>query len=296
METKKPAVDQSIINLYDEYTHKPLERRVFLQRLAELAGGVVAASALLPLLDNNYAQAAIVEPNDRRLETGYLIYPGGSGNVKAYFAKPLGGPAKKAAVMVIHENRGLNPHIEDVARRAALEGYFAMAPDLLSPLGGTPSDDDAARQVFAKLDGKVALADLVPAVEYLARRPDSTGKVGVVGFCWGGSMTNQLAVASPRVAAAAPFYGEAPSPEVVPRIRAAMLLHYASNDDRINKGVPGYEAALKAANVRYTKYQYENTQHAFHSDVAGARYNKQAAELAWQRTMAFFRQHLQARD
>jgi carboxymethylenebutenolidase len=265
-----------------------------MQRLAELAGGVAAASVLLPLLENNYAQAALVEPNDRRLETGYLSYPGGSGNVKAYFAKPLGGPARRPTVLVVHENRGLNPHIEDVARRAAVEGFFAMAPDLLSAFGGTPGDEDGARQFHAKLTSSVAVGDLVPAVDYLATRPDSNGKVGVVGFCWGGGMVNRLAVASPRLAAAVPFYGDVPNAADVPRIRAALLLHYASNDDRINKEVPGYETALKAAGKPYTKYQYEGTQHAFHSDVNAARYNKAAAELAWQRTIAFLKQQLQA--
>lgn len=288
----KQKVDQRVIELYDEYTHKPLPRREFLQRLANIAGGAAAASALLPLLENNYAHAATVAENDPRLEVGYLNYPGATSGVRAYFAKLKGGPAKHPAVIVVHQNRGVNPHIEDVVRRAALEGFIAIAPDLLSHIGGTPRDDDDARNVFAKLDRKHALADLVSLVDYAAVRPDVTGKVGCVGFCWGGGMTNQLAINSPRLAAAAPFYGDTPSPADVPKIKAPLLLHYASLDKRINAGVPAFEAALKAANVRYTKYVYEGVDHAFHDDTVAARYNKAAAELAWRRTMEFFKQTL----
>jgi carboxymethylenebutenolidase len=291
-EDKRPVVDQRVINLYDEYTHKPLERRVFMQRLAELVGGVAAASVLVPLLENNYAQAAIIEPNDRRLETGYLSYPGQSGNVRAYFAKPLGGPPKLPMVLVVHENRGLNPHIEDVARRAAFDGFFAMAPDFLSALGGTPADEEAARQLFGKLTRPVALGDAVAGVDYLASRPDSSGKIGAVGFCWGGGMVNRLAAGSSKLIAAVPFYGDVPDAADVPKIKARMLLHYASQDSRINAGIPSFEAALKAAGVPYTLHMYEGVNHAFHNDTNSARYDKQAAELAWRRTMAFFRQHL----
>ncbi len=285
-------MDPRIIALYHEYTHTPLPRRVFLRRLAGIAGSSAAASALLPLLENNWARAALVEPNDARLETGRLEYPGASGSIRAYTARPKSAAAKIPAVIVIHENRGLNAHIEDVARRAALEGFFALAPDALSPLGGTPKDEDAARTAIGRLDVKQTIADLVAAVDTLAARPDVTGKVGCVGFCWGGGMTNQLAVHSPRLAAAAPFYGPGADARDVPRIKARLLLHYAERDSWVNSGIAGYEAALKGAGVSYELYTYPGTDHAFHNDTAGVRYNKDAAELAWKRTIAFFRQHL----
>lgn len=285
-------MDPRVIALYDEYTHTPLPRRVFLRRLAGIAGGSAAASALLPLLENNWARAALVEPNDARLETGRLEYPGASGRIRAYTARPKSAAVKIPAVIVIHENRGLNAHIEDVARRAALEGFFALAPDALSPLGGTPKDEDAARAAIGRLDVKRTIADLVAAVDYLAARPDVTGKVGCTGFCWGGSMTNQVAVHSPRLAAAAPFYGAGADARDVPRIKARLLLHYAERDSWVNPGIARYEAALKAAGVSYTAHIYPGTEHAFHNDTAGVRYNKDAAELAWKRTIAFFRQHL----
>jgi len=284
-------IDRAILDLYDEYTHKPLERRVFLHRLAELAGGTAAATVILPLLENNYARAATIAENDARLQTGYLHYPGAKGDVRAYYAKPK-GDAKQPSLIVVHENRGLNPHIEDVARRAAAEGFFALAPDLLSAFGGTPKADDAARAAFARIDTALAVADLSAAVDYLGSRPDVSGRIGVVGFCWGGGMTNRLVMASPRVAAAAPFYGPVPEKIDASRIKAALMLHYAGLDDRVNAGIPRYEAALKAAGVRYTIYMYPGANHAFHNDTAGERYNKDAAELAWSRTMAFFKQNL----
>jgi carboxymethylenebutenolidase len=281
-------MDPRIIKLYDEYTHRPLDRRVFLERLAALAGGTAAVSALLPLLENNYARAAVVEPGDARLLTSTITYKGASGDIRAYVATPAGA-AKRAAVIVIHENRGLNPHIEDVARRAALEGFTAVAPDLLSPVGGTPRDEDAARDAIAKLDRQAATRDLVATIAYLKGRPDAAGGVGAVGFCWGGGMVNLLAVASPNLAAGAPYYGLVPDAADVPKIKAKMQMHYAANDERINAGIPSYEAALKGAGVSYEKFIYEGTEHAFHNDTNGARYNKPAAELAWSRTVALFK-------
>jgi carboxymethylenebutenolidase len=274
-----------IIALYDEYTHAPLARRIFLKRLAKLAGGAAAAAALLPLLENAYADQ--VRRDDARLETGYLEY----GGIRSYVARPKNTAGKLPAVVVIHENRGLNAHIEDVARRAALEGFAAVAPDLLSAQGGTPKDEDQARDLIGGLDRAQTIANLLAVLNDLASRGD-TGKLGCVGFCWGGGLANQLAAHSDKLAAASPFYGEVPDALDVPRIKARLLLHYAERDPRINTGVPAYEGALKAASVQHAIHIYPGTDHAFHNDTAGARYNKEAAELAWQRTMAFLKDAL----
>ena len=286
-------MDQRIIDLYDEYTHAPLERRMFIKRLSALAGSTAGAMALLPALDNNYALAATVPPTDARIDASHITYPGTSGVIRAYLARPK-GTAKLPAVVVIHENRGLTPHIEDVARRAAVEGFVALAPDMLSPLGGAPADEDAGRQLFAKLNPATTLADMVAGVSYLKGRADTTGKIGCVGFCWGGGMANALAVNVPELAAAVPFYGDQPGAADVPKIRAKLLLHYAGNDNRINAGIAAYETALKSAGVGYTKHMYEGTQHAFHNDTAAARYNKEAAELAWRRTVEFLHASLKS--
>ena len=279
-------MDQKIIDLYDEYTHAPLERRGFIKRLTALTGSTAAAMAALPLLDSNHALAAVVPPDDARIEGSHVTYAGASGPIRAYLARPK-GTAKLPAVVIIHENRGLTPHIEDVARRAAVEGFVALAPDMLSPFGGAPADEDSARQMFTKVDPATALADLVAGVSYLRARADASGKVGCIGFCWGGSMANKLAVSLPGLAAAVPFYGSQPAAADVPKIKAKLLLHYAGSDDRVNAGIAAYEAALQAAGVSYTTHVYAGTQHAFHNDTAGARYNKEAAELAWRRTVAF---------
>ena len=282
-------MDRRVIELYDEYTHRPLERRVFIERLAALLGGTAAAYAALPLLENNYARAALVDPADPRLETSLIGYPGASGEMLAYLAVPKAGPQKRAGVIVIHENRGLNPHIRDVARRVAVAGFTALAPDALSPVGGTPADEDEARAAFGRLDRDATVRSFVAAVAYLKQRPDAAGPVGAVGFCWGGGMVNLLATAAPDLAAAVPFYGlVAPSADV-PRIKAKLQLHYAGNDPRINAGIPEYETALKRAGVVYEKFVYDGTDHAFHNDTGAARYNKAAAELAWSRTIAFFK-------
>jgi len=285
-------MDRRIIKLFDEYTHKPLERRTFLERLAVLTGGSAAAYALLPLLENNYAHAARVDPADPRLATSTIGYPGATGEVLAYLAIPKAGPPKRAGVIVIHENRGLNPHIRDVARRVAVEGFTTLAPDALSPVGGTPSDEDDARAAIGRLDRDAAVRNFVAAIGYLKSRPDAAGPVGAVGFCWGGGMVNLLAVAAPDLAAGAPFYGVVAPTADVPRIKAKLQLHFAGYDPRINAGIPEYEAALKSAGVAYEKFVYDGTDHAFHNDTGAARYNKAAAELAWSRTIAFLKANL----
>ena len=284
-------MDQKIIDLYDEYIHKLLDRRAFLKKLSILAGGAVAANALLPLLEHNYAQAEIVPKDDPRLISDHITHPGATGEVRAHFARPK-GDAKLPGVVVIHENRGLNPHIEDVTRRVALEGFLAIGPDALSPLGGTPENPDKARELIRKLDGQSTVQNYVAAVRYLKTHPASTGKVGVIGFCWGGGMANQVAVNSPDLSAVVPFYGEQPASEDVSKIKASLLLHYAGLDERINKGIPAYEAALKKASVDYKIYMYEGAKHAFNNDTNAARYNKEAAQLAWQRTISFLKEKL----
>ncbi len=280
-------MDPKIVALYDEYTHAPLPRRTFLERLATLAGGTAAAYALLPMLENDYARAAIVAPGDARLaiERVPIRLPGGE--MRAYVAVPRAGPSKRAGVIVIHENRGLNAHIEDVARRVALAGFTAVGVDMLHAQGGTPSDEDRAREMIGKVDRGAAVADLAALVDWLRARPDANGRVGAIGFCWGGGMVNALAVAAPSLDAAVPFYGQVPAAGDVAKIRAKLLLHYAGNDPRINAGILGYEAALRAAGVAYTLHVYEGAEHAFHNDTAGARYDEAAAKLAWTRTIAF---------
>jgi carboxymethylenebutenolidase len=280
-----------IIALHDDFARGRLGRREFFAKLTRIAGGTAAASALLPLLENNYALAQVVAKDDPRLIAESITYPVETGSMKAYLTRTK-GDGKRPAVVVIHENRGLNPHIEDVARRVALEGYLALAPDALSPLGGTPADPDAAAPLFQKLDRAANIKNFVAAVAYLKTHPLSTGKVGCMGFCWGGGVTNQVAVNSPDLAAGVPFYGLQPAAEDVPKIKAALLLHYAGQDERINAGIPAYEDALKKAGIDYKLYVYEGAGHAFFNDTSAARYNKEAAALAWQRTLAFFKDKL----
>jgi carboxymethylenebutenolidase len=284
-------MDQKIIDLYDDYTHELFNRREFLRRLGLLAGGTAAALALLPLLENNLALAQIVPKDDPRLLTEYIKYPGLTGDIRAYSVRPK-GTEKLPAVIVIHENRGLTPHIEDVARRVALEGFLALAPDALTPLGGTPEDQKQAPALIQKLNGPTTLQNYLAAVKYLKAHPVSTGKVGAVGFCWGGGMANQLAVSSPELLAVVPYYGKQPSELEVPKIRASLLIHYAGVDQWINPGIPAFEAALKTASVDYKIFMYEGAQHAFNDDTSPARYNKEAAELAWGRTIAFLKEKL----
>jgi carboxymethylenebutenolidase len=286
-------LDQRVIDLYDDFTHGGISRRDFLDRLGTLAGSTAAATALLPLLQNNYAQAAIVADNDTRLVTERVAFDSPKGKINGYLARGK-AKAKRPAVLVIHENRGLNPHLEDVARRFAVEGYLAYAVDLLSLVGGTPPSEDAARALHAKMDQADAVTVLVAAVSFLKRYPESTGKVGAVGFCFGGGMVNRLAAASPELDAGVAYYGVQVPAAQVPNIKAALLLHYAENDARVNAGIAAYEEALKANGKKYTKYVYPGTQHAFNNDLNAARYNKAAADLAWQRTLAFFKEQLGA--
>ncbi|UCC40201.1 MAG: dienelactone hydrolase family protein [Candidatus Aminicenantes bacterium] len=283
-------MDQRIIDLCDEYANGKLDRREFLRKLAVLVGGTVAGVALLPLLESSYARSQIVPKDDPRLHTGYIKYPGETGEVRAHLARPK-GDEKLPCVLVIHENRGLNHHTEDVARRVALEGFLAIAPDALSPLGGTPADTSEARSLMRKLDSKATVKNFVAAVKYLKTHPQSTGKVGCMGFCWGGGMANQVAVNAPDLKAAVPFYGRQPAAEDVLKIKASLLLHYAGLDERINKGIPAYEAALKQASIDYMIHMYEGAGHAFFNDT-GSRYNKEAAALAFERTITFFKKKL----
>lgn len=284
-------MDQRIINLFDEYTHKPLSRNDFINRLVKLTGSTAAAMAVLPLLEVNYANASTVSHQDDRLLTEKISYPVDGGEMKAYVARPK-GEAKYPAVMVIHENRGLNPHIEDVTRRAALEGFLAIAPDALSLYGGTPTDGDKAREMFSQLDAQKTIENFSKGFAYVKSRKDCTGKIGCVGFCWGGAMANNLAVNVPDLAAAVPFYGRQPDSNDVSKIKAALQLHYAEMDERVNAGIAAYEEALKKNNINYTLYMYPGAQHAFHNDTAGTRYNADAAKLAWGRTIEFFKEKL----
>ena len=286
-------IDQRVIALYDDFTHRHLDRRLFLDRLTKLVGSSALAVSMMALLRSNYAQAAIVAADDPRLSIEHPTYPGASGPVKAYLARP-NGTEKLPAVIVIHQNRGLNPHIEDVARRLALAGYVALAPDFMSPLGGTPADEDKAMQEFAQVKPEVATADAVKAVAYLKTRADVTGKIGAVGFCWGGGNANELATASPDVAAVVAYYGVAPPLDQVPNIKAALLLHYAGLDTRVGATRAPYEAALKKAGVRFQSYTYEGANHAFNDDTQAARYDAAAAKLAWQRTLDFLARNLKA--
>jgi len=284
-------MDKKFIELHDKYNHGLLDRREFLRKLSVLAGGAAAVNALLPLLESRHAKAEVVPKDDPRLHTEYVKYPGATGEVRASLARPK-ADGKLPGVVVIHENRGLNPHIEDVARRVALEGFVAIAPDALSPVGGTPEDEGKAVTLIGQLDMQSTIQNYVAAVKYLKTHSASTGKVGVVGFCWGGAMANQLAVNAPDLTAAVPFYGRQPASEDVPKIKASLLLHYAGLDEGINKGIAAYETALKKASIDYKLYMYEGAQHAFFNDTNAARYNKEAAQLAWERTKAFLKEKL----
>lgn len=283
-------MDQRFIDLFDRYTHGGMSRRAFLDRLSAIAGGTAAASLLLPILENNYAKAETIAESDARIATETVTIPGVTG-LTGYLVTPKSG-GKHGGVVVIHENRGLNPHIKDVARRVGVEGFTALAVDCLSPMGGTPEDQDKAASMIAALKPEEAIADGRAAVALLKARPDGNGKVGAVAFCWGGGFGNNLAVAEPDLVAAAIYYGRQPSAEQVPAIKAALLLHYAALDERINAGIPAYEAALKASGKTYELFMYPNVNHAFNNDTNEARYNKEAADLAWGRTIGFFKKYL----
>jgi len=285
-------MDQRIINLYDSFTHGGINRREFLDRLAEIAGSSAAALALLPLLQNDYARAATVAPDDARLAIDIVTYDAAGTRINGYLARPK-AKGKRPAVIVIHENRGRNPHIEDVARRLALDGFLALSPDLLSVAGGTPTDEDQARDLHAKADKGAMLSAALAAIPFIKNHAESTGKVGAVGFCYGGGVVNSMATASADLNAGVAYYGAQPPADKVPGIKAALLLHYGGLDERINAGIPAYEAALKANSKRYTIYVYPNVNHAFNNDT-GNRYDKPAADLAWSRTIAFFKENLGA--
>ncbi|MEJ7587605.1 MAG: dienelactone hydrolase family protein [Ferruginibacter sp.] len=282
-------MDQQIINLYDEYTHKPLKRQEFLTRLTALVGSTAAAMAILPLLELNSAKAATVP--EEELFTDRIRYPGSNGDMDAYVARPK-KEEKYPAVIVIHENRGLNAHIEDVARRAASAGYLAIAPNALSSLGGTPANEDEARKLFQQLKPEDSLQNFIKVFDYLPGRKDCNGNYGCVGFCWGGGMANKLAVHVPALKAAVAFYGAQAEEAEVSKIKSAVQLHYAGLDERINAGITAYEAALKKSGTRYELNMYEGVNHAFHNNTATTRYNEAAAKLAWQRTLDFFAKYL----
>ncbi|TGQ42684.1 dienelactone hydrolase family protein [Mesorhizobium sp. M00.F.Ca.ET.216.01.1.1] len=288
----KPVITQAMIDAYDEYTHLTLDRRRFMEQLSRLAGSGAAAAAIAPLLAADTAQAAIVAEDDPRVKAENVTYPGSGGEMKGYLVKPADGTGKLGPVIVVHENRGLNQHIRDVARRVALEGFIALAPDFMSPLGGTPSDEDKVRELFATLDPAQVAANAVATVAYLKGYTDGNGKVGAVGFCWGGGTVNTLAVNAPDLTAAVAYYGMQPKADDVPKIKAALLLHYAGLDTRINAGIDAFKKELDAAGKEYTVYIYEGANHAFNNDTSAARYDKKAADLAWGRTIAFLKEKL----
>jgi carboxymethylenebutenolidase len=285
--------DQELLNLFDKYVHGDIDRRGFLERAARYAVGGMTASMLLDALSPKFAEAQQIPKDDARLKASTVEFssPKGQGKMRGYLVRPAKASGKLPGVLVVHENRGLNPHIEDIARRIALDGFMAFAPDALAPLGGYPGDEDKARDLFGKLDlGKVG-EDFVAAAEWLRSRPDCTGKIGVVGFCFGGGIANMLATRLPDLSAAVPFYGAQPKAEEVAKIKAPLLIHYAEHDDRIDAGIPAFEAALKANHVRYQLFTYPGTQHGFNNDTT-PRYDKAAAQLAWQRTIDFLKKNL----
>ena len=295
MERKKASeFDQELLDLYDDYAHGRILRRDFLQRAAKFAVAGMTAETLLASLAPNYSWAQQVAKDDARIATEYIDYdsPQGAGKMRGYLARPAKATGALPAVLVIHENRGLNPYIEDVARRLGVAGFLALAPDALTPLGGYPGNDDDGRALQRQRDGEEMTQDFIAAAQLLQNHADSNGKVGVVGFCFGGGMANELAVRIPDViVAAVPFYGRQPAVVDVPKIQAALLIHYAELDQRINEGWPAYQQALQAAKVNFTAHTYPGVNHGFHNDTT-PRYDKQAAELAWQRTLDFFNAQL----
>ena len=282
-------MDQKIINLYDQYTHSGINRKDFMKKLAILTGSTALASSILPLLENNYAAAA--EFNDATLITENITYPGAEGDVKAFLAKPK-NKKNLGSVLVIHENRGLNPHTIDVTKRVAAEGFLAIGVDALSPFGGTPPDEDKGRELIGKLDPEKNLQNYLKGLDYLRKHKDGNGKVACVGFCWGGAMANKLAVNDPKLQAAVAYYGSQAKAEDVPRIKASVMLHYGGLDERINAGIPAYEAALKSNKIDYQLFIYDGVNHAFNNDTSPTRYNEAAAKLAWSRTINLFKAKL----
>ena len=284
-------MDQRIINLFDEYTHAPLTRKEFLDRLVKLAGGTALAFSALSVLEPGYAAAATIAPEADDLQAEEVTWIGDGAPVRGYLVHPK-DRRKRGAVVVIHENRGLTPHIKDVTRRVALAGYLALGVDALSVAGGTPADEDKGRELIGQLDPMKNLNSYLKALDYLRARPDCNGRTGAVGFCWGGGLANQLAVHDPKLDAAVAYYGQQPKAEDVPAIKGAVMLHYGGLDQRINAGIPAYEAALKAAGTKYELFVYQGVNHAFNNDTSPARYNPEAARLAWDRTLRLFSEKL----
>jgi carboxymethylenebutenolidase len=285
--------DPEVLILFDAYVHGAIDRRGFLNKASKYAAGGVTAAMLLDALNPRFAEAQQVAKDDKRIKTEYLPYPSPQGNstTKGYLAQPAAAKGKLPGILVVHENRGLNPHIEDIARRLALDNFVAFAPDALAPLGGYPGDEDAARGLFPKLDPPKTREDFVAAAAFLKSHPSCSGKIGVVGFCWGGGMAHVLATRLPDLGAAVPFYGNTPAVEEAAKVKAPLLVHMAETDQRINAAWPAYEAALKAAGVKYEAFTYAGTQHGFNNDTT-PRYDEAAAKLAWQRTIEFFNKHL----
>jgi carboxymethylenebutenolidase len=287
--------DQELLDLFDQYVHGGIDRRGFLDHAAKFAVGGMTAPMLLEALNPKFAEAQQVPKDDKRLKTEVVEYPSPSGSpkTKGYLVKPAAAAGKLPGILVVHENRGLNPHIEDIARRLALDNFVAFAPDALAPLGGYPGNEDDARTLFPKLDQAKTREDFVAAAAYLKGRPDCTGRIGVVGFCYGGGIANMLATRLPDLGGAVPFYGRQPTAEETAKIKAPLLIHYAENDEGVNSGWPAFETALKAANVKYEMFKYQGTQHGFNNDTT-PRYDEAAAKLAWERTVAFFNKNLRA--
>ena len=284
-------MSDKFIDLYDSYIHSAEPRRVFLEKLVKAAGGVAAAAAILPWLEGTGAEAAMVSPGDKRIRAGDEKFPGATGEMTAYVARPAGAKGRLPTVVVIHENRGLTPHIRDIARRVALEGFLAVAPDMISPVGGTPKDRDKARDMLYDINKNEIIMNLVATAEFAASHGRSNGKVGCVGFCWGGQRANLLAVNHPSLKAAVAYYGRQPK-KGIDKINAALLLHYAGNDRGVNRGIPRFEKALKAAGKTFTIHKYAGTRHAFNNDGRPARYKKAAAALAWKRTIAHLKKYV----
>ncbi|ATN33186.1 carboxymethylenebutenolidase [Rhizobium sp. ACO-34A] len=287
-----PKITQAMIDAYDEYTHLTLDRRRFMEKLTMLAGSGAAAVAIAPMLAASKANAAMVADDDARLVTEDITYPGAAGEMKGYLAIPKDAAGKLPAVIVIHENRGLNPHIRDIARRMALEGFVALAPDFLSPQGGTPENEDQAREMFSKLDMAATVANAEATRAFLSGHDKVNGKVGAIGFCWGGGLVNRLAAASPELGAGVAYYGMQPPAEDVAKIKAPLLLHYAGLDERVNAGIEAYKAALEKDGKTFEIHVYDGVNHAFNNDSSAARYDKAAADLAWSRTVTFLKKYL----
>lgn len=292
-EIKKEDIKQEVFDLYDDYAHNRVNRRDFMQKLSTYAVGGITVASLMSFLMPDYIDAIQIKADDPRVKSSYVNYNSakGGGNIKALLCEPDEVKQKLGGIVVVHENRGLNPHIEDVCRRAALAGFVALAPDALTPLGGYPGDDDKGRELQSKRDRNEMLEDFIAGYDYLVQQKNCNGKAGVVGFCFGGWIANMMAVRIPGLAAAVPFYGGQPAADDVPKIKAPLLLHYAGLDTRVNEGWPAYEAALKANSKAYTAYVYPNVNHGFHNDTT-PRYDKAAAELAWKRTVDFFKEQL----